>query len=225
MNSLTSSSCSVLYNLSLHPPGSCTAHLKIIFCKFDLNLNSKFKPPTCKSFSEFWFKSKFKEDHFHEMCWTVPGVKMFYVKQTAKSCPINVFGWQLFWNLILKLTEMLWTSCIVNIWLLQGKILTNGRYFSVKMQDPINPNTSNAITNCTIPNTTTVTIRDQKWSVLKRYLGFHCCLKPPVVTERIFTWPAKTNVKEYFHDLQRQISKNIYMACKDKCQNTHYFKI
>ena len=65
MNSLTSSSCSVLYNLSLHPPGSCTAHLKIIFCKFDLNLNSKFKPPTCKSFSEFWFKSKFKEDHFH----------------------------------------------------------------------------------------------------------------------------------------------------------------
>ena len=42
--SLTSSSSSVLYNLSLHPPGSCTAHLKIIFRKFDLNLNSKFKP-------------------------------------------------------------------------------------------------------------------------------------------------------------------------------------
>ena len=124
-----------------------------------------------------------------------------------------------------RITEMLGTSCIVNIWLLQGKNLTNSRYFSVKMQDLINPNTSNAIPNCTIPNTTTVTIRDQKWSVLKRYLGFHCCLKPPVVTERIFTWPAKTNIKEYFHDLQRQISKNIYIACKDKCQNTHYFKI
>ena len=121
---------------------------------------------------------------------------------------INIFGWQQFWNLILKLTEMLWTSCIVNIWLLQGKNLTNSRYFSVKMQDPINPNTSNAIPNCTIPNTTTVTIRDQKWSVLKRYLGFHCCLKPPVVTERIFTWPAKTNVKEYLHGLQGQMSKH-----------------
>ena len=34
--------------------------------------------------------------------------------------------------------------------------------------------------------------KHQFWA-FESYLGFHCCLKPPVVRERTFIWPATKN--------------------------------
>ena len=53
--------------------------------------------------------------------------------------------------------------------------------------------------------------RKHQFLAFESYLGFHCCLKPPVVRERTFIWPATKNDSS---GRKSQLINNIFQFSK-----------